>query len=256
MRICRIRLASEAAPVFAEQNGTDWYRLEGDFATGFARTESLGTDFDYHLLAPIEPAKIVCVGLNYLAHVTENDPTRTVPEEPVLFMKPPSAVIGPEDPIRIANPENRTDYEAELAVIIGKTARHIGPDAVSDHIFGYTCANDVSDRVLQRKDGQWIRAKGYDTYCPVGPWIETELDLETAQVESFLNGEARQSQVASSMLFPLPQLVSFMSGVMTLYPGDLILTGTPEGVGPMQAGDRIEVSVAGIGSLANPVINS
>ena len=242
--------------MFAEREGDNWYRLEGDFAQGFSRAESLRAGLDVELLAPIEPAKIVCVGLNYLAHVTENDPTRTVPEEPVLFMKPPSSVIGPEATIRIANPENRTDYEAELAVIIGKTARNIAAAEAFDHIFGYTCANDVSDRVLQKKDGQWVRAKGYDTYCPVGPWIETELDLDSAQVESFLNGEARQSQGASTMLFPLPELISFMSGVMTLNPGDLILTGTPEGVGPMANGDRIEVSVSGIGTLANPVIAS
>ena len=235
MRICRIRLASAEAPVFAEREGDNWYRLEGDFATGFSRAESLrALIFDCYLLAPIEPAKIVCVGLNYLAHVTENDPTtdrsrrtRSLHETAFCCDRPGSNDPDrqPREPHRLRSRTGRHHRQ--------NSAKHRARAEVLDHIFGYTCANDVSDRVLQKKDGQWVRAKGYDTYCPVGPWIETELDLDTAQVESFLNGEARQSQGASTMLFPLPELISFMSGVMTLNPGDLILTGTPEGVGPM-----------------------
>jgi 2-keto-4-pentenoate hydratase/2-oxohepta-3-ene-1,7-dioic acid hydratase in catechol pathway len=205
------------------------------------------------LVAPLDPGKIVCVGLNYLDHVTENDPNRSVPDEPVIFMKPTSAVIGPGDTITIANRDHRTDYEAELALVIGKTAKGVSAGDWRGYVAGFTCANDVSDRVLQKKDGQWIRAKGFHTYCPVGPWIETELDLEQAVVQSRLNGELRQDQPVSSMIFPLPRLVEFITSVMTLDPGDLVLTGTPFNVGPMQPGDSIEVSVSGIGTLANSV---
>ena len=220
---------------------------------GLRRGDVVGLVAEARLLAPVTPGKIVCVGLNYVAHVTENDPTRVVPEEPVLFMKPPSAIVGPGEAIRIANLDHRTDYEAELAIVIGRGGRDIPESAATDHVFGYTCGNDVSDRVLQKKDGQWVRAKGYDTYCPVGPWIETELDIADAPVQSRLNGEARQSQRTSAMIFKPAFLIGFISRVMTLQPGDLILTGTPEGVGPMRPGDEIEVEVGGIGVLRNPV---
>ena len=205
------------------------------------------------LLAPVQPGKIVCVGLNYLDHVTENDPNRTVPDEPVIFMKPPSAVIGPGEAIVIANRDHRTDYEAELALVIGNTARNVSSAKWRDYVAGFTCANDVSDRVLQKKDGQWIRAKGFHTYCPIGPWIETDLDLERAVVQSRLNGELRQDQPVSSMIFPIPRLFEFITGIMTLEPGDLVLTGTPFNVGPMQPGDTIDISISGIGTLSNPV---
>jgi 2-keto-4-pentenoate hydratase/2-oxohepta-3-ene-1,7-dioic acid hydratase in catechol pathway len=206
------------------------------------------------VLPPVMPGKIVCVGLNYLAHVTENDPSRQIPDEPVIFMKPASALLGHQGVIRIANPDHRTDYEAELALVIGKEARNVRPDEALDYVLGYTCANDVSDRVLQKKDGQWVRAKGFDTYCPLGPWIETEIDLDSVVVSSFLNGEPRQSQAVSTMLFPVPVLISFVSKVMTLHPNDVILTGTPEGVGPLQFGDTIEVTVSGVGTLTNTVV--
>jgi len=243
--------------------GAAWGIVEGDqvFSTdgvpwdrsGLRRTAAVGPVAETHLLAPVTPGKIVCVGLNYAAHVTENDPTRVVPEEPVLFMKPRSALIGPDAEIEIANPTNRTDYEAELAIVIGTGGRNISEADALAHVFGYTCGNDVSDRVLQKKDGQWIRAKGYDTYCPVGPWIETDLDIADIPVQSRLNGEGRQSQRTSAMIFKPAFLIAFISRVMTLQPGDLILTGTPEGVGPMAPGDVIEVEVGGIGVLRNPV---
>jgi 2-keto-4-pentenoate hydratase/2-oxohepta-3-ene-1,7-dioic acid hydratase in catechol pathway len=153
----------------------------------------------------------------------------------------------------IPTPEHRTDYEAELAIVIGTGGRNIGEADALTHVFGYTCANDVSDRVLQKKDGQWVRAKGYDTYCPVGPWIETDLDVADVPVQSRLNGEDRQSQRTSAMIFKPAFLIAFISRVMTLQPGDLILTGTPEGVGPLAPGDTIEVEVGGIGVLRNPV---
>ncbi len=254
MRYGRIRQAGGAiTPIIID--GDSAYAMEGDLLGQPARGEFLGSLSDLTLTSPLDPGKVVCVGLNYLAHVTENDPTRQVPDEPVLFMKPTSAIIGPGEPIRIANPGNRTDHEAELAVIVGKTMSSVPEQDVLSHIFGFTCANDVSDRVLQKKDGQWVRAKGFDTYCPLGPWIETDLDLSAAIVSSQLNGEPRQSQGAATMLFPVPVLLSFISNVMTLYPGDVVLTGTPEGVGPLTAGDTIDVTVSGIGTLSNPVDN-
>ncbi len=233
--------------------GDTVYDASGVLFGELSRGDAVGGLADVSLLAPVQPGKIVCVGLNYAAHVTENDPTRQVPDEPVLFMKPPSALIGPGDAIEIANPGNRTDYEAELAVVIGTRARDVAEDQALDYVFGYTAGNDVSDRVVQRKDGQWVRAKGFDTYCPLGPWIETELDISAVKVESRLNGEVKQSQTTASMIFPVPFLVSYISRVMTLEPGDVIMTGTPEGVGPMQPGDTIEIEIGGVGVLRNPV---
>lgn len=251
MRLGRVVIDGETTPrrVVIEEN--DWFAWEGD--DWLAPRKGPKIEGNGRLVAPLEPGKIVCVGLNYLDHVTENDPNRTVPDEPVLFMKPPSAVIGPGETIHIANKDNRTDYEAELALVIGKTASRVSANDWRAYVAGFTCANDVSDRVLQKKDGQWIRAKGFYTYCPVGPWIETELDLDSAVVQSRLNGELRQDQPVSSMIFPVPMLFEYITGIMALEPGDLVLTGTPFNVGPMRTGDSIEVSVSGIGVLANPV---
>lgn len=208
------------------------------------------------LLAPVQPGKIVCVGLNYLAHVTERDASRKVPDEPVLFMKPTSALIGPGGLIRIAHPAHRTDYEAELVIVIGTTARDVSAADALSYVYGYTAGNDVSDRDLQGKDGQWVRAKGFHTYCPVGPWIETDLDVSDVVIASRHNGEVRQSSRTSRMIFPPPFLISYISRIMTLDPGDIILTGTPEGVGTLAAGDTIDVEIGGVGTLANPVVNA
>lgn len=263
MKIVRYRDEATGEARYGIVEGEAVFAAAGDpfAAGGLNGGAEVGPLDGLALLAPVRPGKIVCVGLNYAAHVTENDPTRVVPDEPVLFMKPPSALIGPGEAIVIGNPDHRTDYEAELAVVIGRRARAISPQAAAEHIFGYTAANDVSDRVLQRKDGQWVRAKGFDTYCPVGPWIETDLDVSNARVESRLNGEVRQSQTTASMIFDPFVLVSFISGVMTLEPGDLILTGTPAGVGyarepkvSLEPGDVVEVRVEGVGSLTNPVV--
>ena len=251
MQLGRVKLDSEATPRRVVIEEKAWFAWEGDDWLEPRKGHKI--EGDGKLIAPLDPGKIVCVGLNYLDHVTERDPNRTVPDEPVLFMKPTSSVIGPGETIAIANPQNQTDFEAELALVIGKTARTVPRANWRKFIAGFTCANDVSDRTLQKKDGQWVRAKGFHTYCPVGPWIETELDLDRAVVQSRLNGELRQDQAVSTMLFPIPFLVEYISGIMTLDPGDLILTGTPFNVGPMQSGDSIEVSVSGIGTLANPV---
>jgi 2-keto-4-pentenoate hydratase/2-oxohepta-3-ene-1,7-dioic acid hydratase in catechol pathway len=227
----------------------------GDPFSGLRAEDPVGEVGDLTLLPPVVPGKIVCIGLNYAAHVTENDASREVPDEPVMFMKPGSSLVGNGAEIKIANPQNATDYEAELAIVIGREARNVEEARASDYVLGITAANDVSDRVLQKKDGQWVRAKGYDTYCPLGPCVQTEFDLTSRdiKVESRLNGEVRQSQKTSSMIFSPRFLIAFISRVMTLNPGDVILTGTPEGVGPMKAGDTIEVEVGGVGTLRNPV---
>lgn len=231
------------------------FALEGDLFGAYSKGEQVGSVDDVHLLAPLEPGKIVAIGLNYKDHVTELDPNRKLPESPVMFMKPQSAVIGPDEPIELANPENDTHYEAELVVVIGKKARDVSEDDALDYVLGYTAGNDVSDRKVQYAAGQWIQGKGYDTYCPLGPWIETELDPGKVQVQSRLNGEPRQSSNTEVLIFSVPFLISFVSKVMTLNPGDVIMTGTPHGVGPMKAGDTIEVDVEGVGVLRNPVVN-
>lgn len=255
MRIVRFRTAADGTSTWGALEGETIRALSGEPFQGEEVTtgEQIATLSEVELLAPVDPEKIVCVGMNYLAHVTERDPNRKVPEEPVLFMKPQTSLLGHGQAIKIANLDHRTDHEAELAMIIGKTARHVSEADALSHVAGYTVANDVSDRDLQKKDGQFIRAKGFDTYCPVGPWVETDIDISDLPVRSRVNGETRQDQTTASMLWNPAFLISYISGVMTLKPGDLILTGTPEGVGPLKPGDTIEVEVTGIGVLSNPV---
>lgn len=232
--------------------GSTVFAASGDLFAGLTKGEEVGSVDSVKLLAPIKPGKIVCIGLNYALHAKESGVTE-LPKEPVVFMKPTSGIIGPGDTIEIANPQNNTDYEAELAIVIGKQARDVEVADALDYVLGYTAANDVSDRVLQKGDGQWIRAKGFDTYCPLGPAIATDLDPSDLAIGSRLNGETRQKSSTNDLIFDVPFLISFLSKVMTLNPGDLILTGTPEGVGPMKPGDTIEVEVEGVGVLTNPV---
>lgn len=202
-------------------------------------------------LAPSQPTKIVCAGLNYIDHAAEMK--MPIPEEPVVFIKPPSSVLRPGGVIRYPRMSHQVDYEAELGVVIGKTAKDISPEEARGYILGYTCVNDVTARDLQKKDGQWTRAKSFDTFCPFGPWIETELDPTSVMVEAYLNGEKRQSSSTANLIFPVYGIVSFISRVMTLNPGDLIATGTPTGIGSMKVGDEIEVRISGIGTLLNKV---
>jgi 2-keto-4-pentenoate hydratase/2-oxohepta-3-ene-1,7-dioic acid hydratase in catechol pathway len=207
---------------------------------------------DVHLLAPILPSKVICIGKNYADHAREmgGEP----PAEPVIFLKPSTAVCGPGDAIlRPTQLAERTDYEGELAVVIGRLCRQVPPERVDEVIFGYTCANDVTARDLQARDGQWTRAKGFDTFCPLGPWIETDLDSADLAVTTRLNGEVRQDSRTSLLLHDVRSLVVFASQVMTLLPGDVLLTGTPAGVGPMDKGDQVSVTIEGIGTLSNPV---
>lgn len=252
MKIVRYSDAAGAAATGILE-GSTVYAASGDLFTGLTKGAAVGETSSVKLLAPIAPGKVVCVGLNYALHVAEGG-DRDLPTEPVLFMKPTSAIVGPGDTIEIANVEHDTHYEAELAVVIGKRAKNVSQENALEYILGYTCANDVSDRVLQKKDGQWVRAKGFDTYCPLGPVIETEIgDIANITVSSRLNGETRQHSSTKHLIFSIPFLVSFISGVMTLEPGDVIMTGTPEGVGGMHPGDTIEVEVGGVGVLTNPV---
>lgn len=206
------------------------------------------------LLAPLQPSKIICVGRNYAEHAREQNVE--VPDIPLLFMKPPTAVIGPGESIILPPQSKQVEHEGELGIVIGKIGRWIQANEALDYVMGYTVANDVTARDLQRRDGQWTRGKGFDTFCPVGPWIETELDPTDVLVQTRVNGEMRQMSSTREMIFPVEQLIAFISSVMTLLPGDLILTGTPAGIGPLLPSDVVEVSVEGIGSLKNPVTTS
>jgi 2-keto-4-pentenoate hydratase/2-oxohepta-3-ene-1,7-dioic acid hydratase in catechol pathway len=208
---------------------------------------------DVRLLAPVLPSKVVCVGRNYADHAAEMG--EEIPDEPLLFLKPSTSVIGPGDPAPYPSISQRLDYEGELAVVIGRLTRRVsGPEEARASILGYTCGNDLTLRDLQARDGQWARAKGFDGSCPLGPWIETDLDPSDLSLETRLNGEVRQSSRTSNLAFGPVALVSFIARFMTLLPGDVILTGTPGGVGPLTVGDKVEVEVEGIGVLGNTVI--
>ena len=207
---------------------------------------------DVRLLAPVLPTKVVAVGRNYAEHAREIG--GEVGTEPVIFLKPSTAVIGPEDPIVYPIGVDRVDYEGELAAIIGKLTRRVDEADAMQAVLGFTCANDVTARDLQKVDGQWTRAKGFDTFCPLGPWIETDLDSSDLALRTLVNGEARQSSRTSKLERGVAGLIAFVSSVMTLLPGDVLLTGTPAGVGPLAVGDRVEVEIEGIGVLGNPVI--
>ena len=209
---------------------------------------------EVNLKAPVVPSKIVCIGLNYHAHVKESFSADKAPDKPLIFLKPPSSVIGPGDPIVHTAQSERVDYEAELGVVIGREAKNVDIENALSHVFGYTCVNDVTARDLQKIDGQWSRAKGFDTFCPVGPWIVNELDYKDVLVEGVLNDKVMQSGRTSQMIFDVPFLISYISSIMTLSPGDLISTGTPSGISPMKPGDKIEVKVENIGTLENKVI--
>jgi 2-keto-4-pentenoate hydratase/2-oxohepta-3-ene-1,7-dioic acid hydratase in catechol pathway len=234
--------------------------VEGDSILGyrgspFGAFKPDGTEYllkDAKLLPPCTPTKIICLGLNYHAHIAEFKGEE--PQNPILFLKPLSAIIGPGDNIVRPN-DGRIDFEGELAVVIKRKAKDIGKDKVMDYVLGYTCFNDVTDRIAQKVDGQWTRAKGFDTFASFGPWIDTDLEAGDLLLETYLNGERKQAQRTSELIFDIPTVLSFISGVMTLLPGDIIATGTPSGVGPMKAGDRVEIKIEKLGTLVNFVID-
>ncbi|BCU82300.1 2-hydroxyhepta-2,4-diene-1,7-dioate isomerase [Polycladomyces abyssicola] len=207
---------------------------------------------DVQLLAPLIPNKLIGIGLNYAAHAEETG--KPIPDEPMMFMISPTAVIGPEASIVLPNVDDRIDHEAELAVVIGKRGKNIPAERAADYILGYTCANDVSNRVLQKKDGQFTRAKSFDSFKPLGPVIETELDPSDLEVVCRVNGDVRQKGRTSDLIHSVPELIAHISSVFPLEPGDVILTGTPSGVGPLSPGDQVEVEVEGIGVLTNRVL--
>ncbi len=207
---------------------------------------------DVKLLSPCQPSKIVCLGLNYRSHAEETN--LPLPKAPLIFLKPPTSVIGPEDNIVYPAMSSRVDYEGELGVVIGKVTRRVLPEDALDFVLGYTCFNDVSARDLQSADGQWTRAKGFDTFAAVGPCIETELDPGNVDLETYLNGELKQRGNTSDLIYSVTEVISFISNVMTLLPGDVIATGTPSGIGPMYPGDTVEIRIPAIGALRNYVV--
>ena len=249
MKIARIQLADEVT--YAVLKDDKIFPIKG---LPYEAIELDGREFaaaDARLLAPCEPRKVVAVGLNYLDHIKEmNDP---MPDEPVIFIKPSTSVIGPEEAIIWPKRSAKVSYEAELACVIKKKCRKITAEQADEYILGYTCCNDITARDLQPIDGQWTRAKGFDTFCPLGPVIETELDPNHLPIQSFLNGEIRQNGNTEQMMRDVRYLVAFISSVMTLEEGDVITTGTPMGVGGMAVGDVIEIRIGGIGSLFNTV---
>lgn len=207
---------------------------------------------DVRLLAPILASKVVCIGKNYAAHIAEMG--GEAPSDPVIFMKPNTAIIGPNVSIQLPADANPVHFEGELAAVIGRPCKDVPAARVAENILGYTIANDVSARDQQKKDGQWTRAKGHDTFCPVGPWIATDVDPSDLAIRTEVNGGVKQDSRTSNMIHDVGAVVEWISAVMTLLPGDLILTGTPDGVGPLEHGDTVSISIEGIGTLTNPVV--
>jgi 2-keto-4-pentenoate hydratase/2-oxohepta-3-ene-1,7-dioic acid hydratase in catechol pathway len=254
MKLCRFRLADPASP--AIHNGvidSDRVREVGGEWPGTLSTGNRSWPLDsVRLLAPVQPSKIVCVARNYRKHAAELG--NEAPQEPLIFLKAPSSIINPGDPIELPPDSSRVDFEGELAVVIGKRCAHLGPqDSIEPYLAGFTCLNDVTARDLQKRDVIFGRAKSFDTFCPIGPSIETEFDWKQARIETRVNGQLRQQGVSADMIFPVDLLVRWVSRIMTLLPGDVIATGTPEGIAPLAPGDVVEVSIEGIGQLSNPV---
>lgn len=240
-------------PGYGVLEGEELVFLEGNVGGRWEKTARKADISKVKLLPPMFPSKVVALGLNYRDHAKEMG--MEPPEEPIIFLKAPSSVIGPGEPI-IYPPGGitvRVDYEAELGIVIGKRCKAVRADDAFDFIAGYTCVNDVTARDLQTKDGQWSRAKSFDTFCPIGPCIETELDPSDLKVQAILNDKTVQESSTRELVFGVPEIIEFVSTAMTLLPGDVIATGTPPGIGPMEAGDTITVDVEGIGRLTNPV---
>ena len=248
-RVYRIEIDGRAQLVI-ERDGA-WRRLEGDLFGEHRAGDAIEPD-GLRVLPPVTPSKIVAVGLNYRDHAKEMG--KALPEEPLIFLKPPSAVIGPGASIVIPPGAGRVDYEAEVGIVIGRTARNVRAAEARDYVLGLTCVNDVTDRDLQKRDVQYTRAKGFDTFAPVGPAIAVGLDWTGLAVGSTVNGDTRQASSTREMIFPPERVVEFVSHVMTLLPGDVIATGTPPGVGPLAPGDRVAITVEGIGELVNDVV--
>ena len=257
MRIARYTAGDE--PAYGVVGGPDGDEIVaavvGDpLYNGVELTGQQASLADVRLLAPVIPrSKVVCVGRNYAEHAEELG--HEVPAEPLVFLKPNTSVIGPGDPIVYPRQSSDVQFEGELAVVIGRICREVPRERVADVVYGYTVGNDVTARDLQRSDGQWARAKGFDSFCPLGPWIETDLDPSAAAVTTTLNGEVRQQGSTGQMIHDVAAVISYITSFMTLLPGDVVLTGTPAGVGPMLPGDEVAVSVEGVGTLTNRVVS-
>jgi 2-keto-4-pentenoate hydratase/2-oxohepta-3-ene-1,7-dioic acid hydratase in catechol pathway len=266
MRYCRFLLNDQVHyGAIEDRNGELWvagltaspeedlaFRLEYGRATSWSFDFEPGPLSGFHLLAPVTPRKIVCIGRNYREHVKELG--HELPSEPLFFLKPPTSLLRPGGTVRMPSISNRVDFEGELALVIGRRVRHLKPEDWRSAIRGLTLANDVTARDLQNKDGQWTRAKGFDTFCPIGPIVSDELDLDAGlTIETHLNGERRQHASTLDFIFSLRELLAYITSVFTLEPGDLLLTGTPSGIAPLFAGDRVEVSISGLGVLVNTV---
>lgn len=251
------RIASPDGVAFVSIEGTDDDAVTKEIAEHpFGTPTFTGRSWklaDVRVLAPILASKVICIGKNYADHVKEMG--GEAPDNPVIFIKPNTSIIGPEVPIVRPPSSERVDFEGELAVVIGRPCKDVKASAAKDVILGYTVANDVTARDQQKADGQWTRAKGYDSFCPLGPWIDTTFDPSDVQLVTELDGEVRQRSRTSLMLHDIGAIIEWISTVMTLLPGDVILTGTPEGVGPMVAGQRVSVTVEGLGTLSNPVVD-
>ncbi|WP_053386326.1 fumarylacetoacetate hydrolase family protein [Leucobacter japonicus] len=264
MKVARFQIDGEIAFGVLDHaehgSGVELVELSGDpMVAGYDTTGRRFKLEDAQLLAPVIPrSKIVCVGKNYADHVAEMQGVTGIdggaPEEPLLFLKPNTSIIGPDDAIVRPSISNRVEHEGELALVIGAVAKDVSEDDALKYVFGFTCANDVTARDLQIKDGQWARGKGFDTFCPLGPIIETDPDLADARVVTRVNGEVRQDGRTSQLIHSLARIVSYASQAFTLLPGDVILTGTPAGVGLLEAGDTVEVEIEGIGILRNRVV--
>lgn len=249
MRIARVQGAGGAQWAIVE--GDSVYQLNGSPWDSPSRGARIGDLGSARLLAPCQPTKVICIGLNYRAHAAESG--QEVPKEPLMFLKPPTSVIGPGEDVIWAPGSERIDYEAELAVVFKKRAKNVAPGAYKDYVLGYSCANDISARDFQRGDGQWARAKGSDTFCPLGPWIETDVDPSDLRISGQLNGKTKQDSRTSDLVFNVDSLISHLTKYFTMDPGDVLITGTPAGIGPMNPGDEYEVTIEGVGSLKNRI---
>jgi 2-keto-4-pentenoate hydratase/2-oxohepta-3-ene-1,7-dioic acid hydratase in catechol pathway len=251
MRIVRYQIKNESPRygwILEEKIGP----VEGDIFGEYRRLEVETALAEAKLLAPAQPSKIICIGRNFAEHAKEHD--AEVPKVPLIFMKPPSAIINPGEAIVLPPQSQQVEHEAELVAVLGKRARNVIAEQAHGCVYGYTVGNDVTARDLQRSDGQWTRAKGFDTFCPFGPWIDTDFDASDALITCKVGGQPRQMASTRDMVFNVGQLIAFISSVMTLEPGDLIFTGTPAGVGPLKPGDTVVVEIEGLGRLSNPVV--
>jgi len=245
------RIEHSGKPLYAAERSGRWRLIDGDLFGDFREGPEVSPE-NLRLLPPVTPSKIVCVGLNYKDHAAEQN--KPLPEEPLLFLKPTSSVIGPGAPIHMPMWAGRVDYESELGLVIGRRASNVKMNRAYDYVLGLTAVNDVTARDLQKKDGQYSRAKGFDTFAPVGPCIAVGLDGRVLQVRGYVNGDLRQDSRTRELIFTIPELIEYITAVMTLEPGDIISTGTPAGVGPIKPGDQVTVHVEGVGALTNPVV--